>query len=148
MHSSRQSPSAHTLSRKKWKSPNKYAIALIVFLFNFLILQSENVVLFLSSLSSDLLLLHPSRLTKPVFAPKSDETSTMCSSFRNNMQGNISEKLVNITEFVIRAFSNKLPLTHMVAFTFKSDCQNQLSFQSIQKLLRLVSRCTLGPNGK
>ncbi|XP_015056110.1 uncharacterized protein LOC107002562 [Solanum pennellii] len=54
-HSSRQSPSAHTLSRKKWKTPNK--------------------------------------VTKPVFAPKSDETSNTCSSIRNNMQGNISEKL-------------------------------------------------------
>ncbi|CAN4118882.1 unnamed protein product [Withania somnifera] len=55
MHSSSQSPSVHTLSRKKWKTTNK--------------------------------------LMKPVFASKSDGTATMCSSFRNNMQGNISEKL-------------------------------------------------------
>ncbi|KAK4377719.1 hypothetical protein RND71_004015 [Anisodus tanguticus] len=55
MHSSRRSPSVHTLSRKKWKTTNK--------------------------------------LTKPVFTPKSDGTATVCSSFRNNMQGNISEKL-------------------------------------------------------
>ncbi|XP_059296289.1 uncharacterized protein LOC132049482 isoform X1 [Lycium ferocissimum] len=55
LHSSGQSPSVHTLSGKKWKTPNK--------------------------------------LTKPVFAPKSDGTATMCSSFRNSMQGNISEKL-------------------------------------------------------
>ncbi|XP_060176966.1 uncharacterized protein LOC132607144 isoform X2 [Lycium barbarum] len=55
LHSSGQSPSVHTLSRKNWKTPNK--------------------------------------LTKPVFSPKSDGTATMCSSFRNSMEGNISEKL-------------------------------------------------------
>lgn len=36
----------------------------------------------------------------------------MFCSFKNSMQENISEKLVNITEFVIRAFSNKFPHTY------------------------------------
>lgn len=102
---------------------------------------------FFNIFSSDLLLFDPSRLMNPVFSPKSDGAVTMGSSLTNNMQGNISEKLVNITEFVIGAFSNKLSLTHVVAFMFKSDCQNQFQFQSIRKF-RLVSQCTLGTNGK
>ncbi|XP_016475395.2 uncharacterized protein LOC107797055 [Nicotiana tabacum] len=55
MHLSRVSPSVHTLSRKKRKTPNK--------------------------------------LTQPVVATKSAGTATVCSSFGNNMQDNISKKL-------------------------------------------------------